>query len=114
MALTDVITDTQHNTTSLPYQIPSNTPIILYNATLRPGEEILIPIIITALSTGRVDLLGLVIANNAKDVDEVAVATFYERFEVNSVASCSTSIRPAKAGPGYLIELEVNQSTDRC
>jgi hypothetical protein len=79
----------------------------MHEGIIQPGTEVQIPILISALRTGQISLLGLLLASSSEE-DQLAIATIERSFDVQPVASCSTSVRSARVGnAGYLVGVEV-------
>jgi hypothetical protein len=93
---------------TVPSRIPNNSALSIHTEIIQPGTDIAIPIAITATRSGEIDLLGMVMASNAENEDDVAVATFTRKWNVQPVASCSTSVGPAKGSEGYYVSVEVS------
>jgi hypothetical protein len=102
----------KENGHNYPNQITPNVPITLHDAPLPPGETIEVPIVLTADQTGMVDVLGLVMYENA-EADAVGATKLWHSVQVEPLLALASSSRPARTGAnGYLVAVEVSLSAE--
>ncbi|WVQ74505.1 hypothetical protein IAR50_004106 [Cryptococcus sp. DSM 104548] len=88
--------DTQHQDTPLKTSnliIPTQLET-LYQKPLSPGEEVDIPVLISGLSPGALDVRGLVVYNDEQGEKETSATVIHHSLNVHPLAALTTKISP--------------------